>query len=82
MYEAITRAYDEGNAITNRVIREKIYNYSILNRDFQTSKKGKCKDVSYRYNPCYDYSIVSFTDVDTEKQFVICQFYVELQEIN
>lgn len=81
MYEAITSAYHESNAICNRANREKVYSYSILDEDFQTIEKGKCKNVSYRYDPCYDYNVVSFTDVSTEKRFSICQFYIKLQEI-
>ena len=34
MYEAITTAYNESNAICNRANREKVYNYSILDKDF------------------------------------------------
>ena len=82
MYEAMTRAYYENNAICNRANREKVYNYFILDKDFQTIEKGKCKNVSYRYDPCYDYNVVSFTDISTEKQFSICQFYIKLQEIS
>ena len=82
MYEAMTRAYHESNAICNHANGEKVYNYSILDEDFQTIEKGKCKNVTYRYDPCYDYNVVSFTDVSTEKRFSICQFYIKLQEIN
>ena len=82
MYEAITSAYHESNAMCNRANREKVYSYSILDEDFQTIEKGKCKNVSYSYDPCYDYNVVSFTDVNTEKRFSICQFYIKLQEIN
>lgn len=81
MYEAITNAYDENNAIRNREDKGKVYQYSILDKDFHKVQEGRCCNVFRRYDPCYDYNIVTFTDIDTGKTFSRCQFYVELKEV-
>ena len=81
MYESMINAYYENNAIRNQKNKGKIYQYSMLDEDFQKIKEGQCSNVSYRYDPCYDYNIVTFTDVNTGEAFSRCQFYVGLKEV-
>lgn len=81
MYEALTSVYNERNAAANRENKEKIFSYTLLDKDFQKVQEGRCCNVSHRYDPCYDYNVVTFTDIDTGKTFSKCQFYVKLKEV-
>ena len=83
MYEALTASYNQSNKKTNEVIKEKLFSYVVLDKNFnETEDKGICKNVSYTYNPCYDYEVVRYTDVKDNKIYSTCQFYIKLKSIN
>lgn len=82
MYEKMTAAYHESNAYANSINKEKVFEYTILDRSFHEVEKGFCTNVQRRYDPCYDWNWVSFTDINTNKTHSICQFYVKMKEVN
>lgn len=81
MYEALTEAYNEQTAKENERNKGKVFSYSLLDQNFCKIKGGKCCNVIRHYNPCFDYEIISFNDVDTGEKYSVCQFYVKLKEI-
>ena len=82
MYEALTEAYNEANAKANEQNKEKIFSYVLLNADFnETNKKGFCRDVQKRYDYIQDFNVISFTDIETNERYSVCQFYIELEAV-
>ena len=82
MYEALTASYNQSNKKINEAIKEELFSYVILDKNFnETENKGICKNVSYTYNSCYDYEVVRFTDVNDDKIYSACQFYIKLKSI-
>lgn len=81
MYEAMIKSHMENNAIANKENETKLYRYTLLGKDFSEIRKGKCKHVSFNYDVCYDYNVVTFTDIDTGEKMSRCQFYLDLEEI-
>ena len=81
MYEAMTASYHEANTRDNERSKEKTFFYSLLDRGFKEIQNGVCRDVKKRYDPCFDFNIISFTDIGTGKRYSVCQFYVKLKEI-
>ncbi len=82
MYEKMTASYHEANARANSTNEEKVFEYTILDKDFREVETGFCTNVQRRYDPCYDFNWVSFTDINTRKTRCICQFYVQMKEVN
>ena len=78
----MTNAYNESNARVNSDNANKTFRYTLLDKDFNIKAKGMCKDVIFRYDSCYDYNIITFTDVETGKRSSICQFYIELHQVD
>lgn len=82
MYEALTNAYNEANEKSNKRNACIIYHYVLLDANFnETENKGICKNVTFRYDPCSDFNIITFVDVETGKNFSRCQFYVNLTKV-
>lgn len=82
MYEALTKAYNEQNAKENERNKGKVFSYSLLDhKSFCKIKEGKCCNVIRDYNPCFDYEIISFTDIETGEEYSVCQFFVKLKEV-
>lgn len=82
MYEALTKAYNEQNAKENERNKDKVFSYSLLNHNnFREVQKGRCRNVVKHYDPCFDYVIIRFTDIETGEKYSVCQFYVKLKEV-
>ena len=81
MYEAMTSAYNSGNARDNNRNEGKRFKYTLLDKGFKPTSSGICTDVIKRYDPCFDFNIVSFTDTESGKRFSVCQFYIKMQSI-
>ena len=80
MYEKMTASYCEANARANGTNEGKVFEYTILDKDFREVETGLCINVQHRYDTCYDFNWVSFTDINTHKTRRICQFYVQMRE--
>ena len=73
---------DEANARADKETQFKVYEYVILDRNFdRTDKKGRCYITNRYYDPCMDYNVISFKDIDTGEKYRKCQFYVEFSEV-
>lgn len=82
MYEALTKAYNEHNAKENERNKDKVFSYSLLDhKSFCEIQRGQCCNVIRHYNPCFDYEIISFTDIETGEEYSVCQFFVKLKEV-
>lgn len=69
---------DAANARSDARTKDTIYQYVILDGDFNpTNKTGKCYITNRYYHPCMDYNIISFVDIDSGEKFRKCQFYVK-----
>lgn len=73
---------DEANAKADKETKDKVYMYVMLDSHFnKTDKKGRCHIINRYYDPCMDYNIISFEDIDTGIKYRKCQFYVEFREV-
>jgi hypothetical protein len=81
MYQLMTASYDEANARANSTNANKVFAYTILDKDFHEVESGFCTDVRRHYDPCYDCNEVSFTDIDTHQVRCVQQFYVRMKEV-
>jgi hypothetical protein len=62
--------------------KEKVFEYTILDQSFRAIATGLCTNVRREYDPCYDFNWVRFFDINTRKNYCVCQFYVEMKEVN
>ena len=78
--DVFRRIMDEANARDDERTRQKIYKYVMLDKNFRESGKiGRCHITNRCYDPCLDYNVISFVDIDTNEKFRICQFYVKFE---
>jgi hypothetical protein len=82
MYEMITASYNEANARSNQTNKDKLFKYALKDAHFCVVETGMCKDVSRRYDPCFDDNYVSFTDIKTGKRYCRSQFDVDIEEVD
>ena len=82
MYKQMIASYNEANARANMANAEKVFAYTLLDKDFREVESGFCTNVRRHYDPCYDCNEVSFIDIDTRQIIAIQQFYVRMKEVN
>ena len=81
--EFLDKEFEKYAAWTENDVKGKKYSYIILNRNFdRTDKIGICTIERVRYDRIDDSNHYPIKDVDTGETHTLCQFYLELKELD
>lgn len=79
IYSQMESAYADNNNYFNNKSKEKLYDYTLLDKSFSSIRKGICSSIIITYR-CDDENIYKFKDIETGEWITTEEFYVWIKE--